>query len=232
MDLFESLMQELDEVSLQEFVVVARRVWWRRNCFIFNNDFKHPKSVIREAHATLTLLNGENNNITTSPSLTCRSPDVWTHPPPNWYKINWDSSVNKQKYQVGVGVIVRDCKGHVMATMRHNKQMYPDPLLAESYGALQAAKLGVDLGLRQIILEGDSLQVINTLHEDRDGLSSALMFLYETKVLLKQFAKWEISHVRRNGNVLAHVLAKDSLSISDLAVTVEDVPQCIFHLVQ
>ncbi|KAG6639514.1 hypothetical protein CIPAW_10G106100 [Carya illinoinensis] len=94
-DLFESLLQVLDEVSIQEFVVVARRVWWRRNCFIFNNDFKHPKSVIREAHTTLALLHGENNNITTNPSPTCLSPAVWTHPPPHWYKINWDSSVNK-----------------------------------------------------------------------------------------------------------------------------------------
>ena len=59
------------------------------------------------------------------------------------------------------------------------------------------------------------------------------MFICETKTWLKTFAMWRVSHVRRNGNNIAHLLAKGSLSISDdFNVTMEDIPQCISPLVQ
>ncbi|KAF5470754.1 hypothetical protein F2P56_011245 [Juglans regia] len=158
------------------------------------------------------------------------SSEVWNPPPFNWYKINWDGAIDKFKGLIGIGICVRDCEGHVVATLRHNKHMYPDPLLVESYGALQAIKFGIELGLGQVIFEGDSLQVINNLKATVEVWSSASMFVSEAKELSSCFAKCDFSHVRRNGNNIAHLLAKNTLTISDFIVTIEEVPPCISSL--
>ncbi|KAF5458407.1 hypothetical protein F2P56_022435 [Juglans regia] len=151
----------------------------------------------------------------------------WQAPLVDWYKINWDGAVHKDKGLIGIGVVIRDRSGQVIATLRQKEKLYPDPLLAESYGALQAVKLAREIGLHQVILEGDSLQVTKALVEDREALSSSSIFCSEARYFLKLFAKWEVSHVRRNDNHIAYLLAKDTLIITDQIVTMENPPSCI-----
>ncbi|KAF5475420.1 hypothetical protein F2P56_007226, partial [Juglans regia] len=113
--LVEAIIVSMAPDVLQEFIIVAKRIWWRRNNFIFNRDFSHPNTLVREANHTIELLRGRAKRF-----------------------------VQNQ---------FRDCEGHIVATLRHNKHMYPDPLLAESYGALQAIKFGIEHGLGQVIFE-------------------------------------------------------------------------------
>ncbi|XP_040996072.1 uncharacterized protein LOC121242246 [Juglans microcarpa x Juglans regia] len=77
--------------------------------------------------------------------------------------------VDKANGLIGIGVAIRDCTGQIIATMRKRKRFFPDPLLVESYGALQAVKLGLDLGLQHIVIEGESLQVTKALLEDKEA---------------------------------------------------------------
>ncbi|KAF5477294.1 hypothetical protein F2P56_003944 [Juglans regia] len=187
---FETLTEALNQEELQEFVITARRIWWRRNSFIFKKGFTHPNHIVREARATLNMMAEKN-------------PD----------QCNTQASPT------------------VIATLRQKEKLYPDPLLAESYGALQAVKLAREIGLHQVILEGDSLQVTKALVEDREALSSSSMFCSEARHFLKLFEKWEVTHVRRNGNHIAYLLAKNALSITDQIVTMEDTPSCIANFI-
>ena len=160
---------------------------------------------------------------------TTSSKTEWRPPPQDWFKVNWDGVVNKIKGFVGMGVVVRDCQGMVVATLRKRKPLITDPFLAESYGALKAVQFARDLGLSKVVLEGDSLQAIQALQGDQEVWCSASMFLFEAKLGLINFARWEVSHVRRDGNVVAHILAKNALSISDCIITIEEYPSCISH---
>ncbi|KAF5454991.1 hypothetical protein F2P56_024611 [Juglans regia] len=227
--LFDTLTDALNQEELQEFVITARRIWWRRNSFIFKKGFTHPNHIVREARTTLNMMAEKK----TDQCNTQASPTVihWKAPPVDWYKVNWDGAVDKVKGLIGIGVVIRDRSGQVIATLRQKEKLYPDPLLAESYGALQAVKLAREIGLHQVILEGDSLQVTKALVEDREELSSSSMFCNETRHFLKLFEKWEVTHVRRNVNHIAHLLAKNALSISDQIVTMEDTPSCIADLI-
>ncbi|XP_035546313.1 uncharacterized protein LOC118348520 [Juglans regia] len=157
----------------------------------------------------------------------CNSVKTWQAPPSNWIKVNWDSAVDKTEGFIRVGVVVRDNAGHTIATKRTKKHLFPDPALAEAYGALIAVQFGLELGLSQVIIEGDSLQVINALKREEERCNSASMFVEEAKHLLNFFAKWEVSYVRRNGNYIAHLLAKNTLSIYDHVVTLGVLPTCI-----
>ncbi|XP_042983222.1 uncharacterized protein LOC122312632 [Carya illinoinensis] len=214
----ENMTKALNDSELQEFVMVARQLWLRRNSIIFKNKFLPPNCLLREASLRLQLLKEDEDKIQTQKEgqQTKNSAEKWQSPPANWFKVNWDEAIDKTKCMIGIGIVLRDEKGQIISTMRHKKMQLPDPLLTESYGALVAIQFTKDLGLTQIELEGDSLQVTKALQEENEAWSSSSMFIVETRIWLKTFSMWHVSHVRRNGNNIAHLLAKGSLSIFDV----------------
>ncbi|KAJ0091114.1 hypothetical protein Patl1_13670 [Pistacia atlantica] len=122
-------------------------------------------------------------------------------------------------------------EGRFMATMRMKKPMFPDAYLAESFAALQVVILAADIGINQIILEGDALQVVNDLLRDEENWGQAGLISMDTKAVSRNFQTCFVHHVNRASNVIAHTLAKDALTIDDVLVELEDVPNCIGSLV-
>ena len=66
-------------------------------------------------------------------------------------------AINSVGKRVGIGVIIRDAKGLVFAALSCTVEACPTPVIAEAMGALQATEFCWDLGLLDIVLEGDSL---------------------------------------------------------------------------
>ena len=54
-NIVEKLMGRLGEEEMQQFVFVARQVWFRRNKFVFEDEFNSPVSVNITAHEQLDL---------------------------------------------------------------------------------------------------------------------------------------------------------------------------------
>ncbi|KAJ0089020.1 hypothetical protein Patl1_32530 [Pistacia atlantica] len=109
--------------------------------------------------------------------------------------------------------------------------MFPDVHLAESFAALQAVILVADIGINQIILEWDALQVVNDLLRDKENWGQVGLISMDTKAISRNFQTFSVHHVKRASNVIAHTLAKDALTIDDVLVELEDVPNCIGPLV-
>ncbi|XP_042979960.1 uncharacterized protein LOC122310146 [Carya illinoinensis] len=235
LQLLESLFQLLTEEELEEFTVVARKLWLRRNAFIFNQEFWPPYKIIREVKERIQWDQEEQGRASQQVHMhgrTTSSKTEWRPPPQDWFKVNWDGAVNKVKGFVGVGVVVRDCQGMVVATLRQRKPLIPDPFLTESYGALKVVQFARELGLSKVVLEGDSLQAIQALQGDQEVRCSSSIFLFEANLGLVKFARWEVSHIRRDGNVVAHILAKNALSILDCIITMEEYLTCISSLLK
>ena len=89
-----------------------------------------------------------------------RSPQKWSLPPPNWYKVNVDGAVFKEQGSIGVGVVIRNAQGEVMGVM--SKKI--SRLLGAIKARAKAMEVGIlfawDLGLKDIVAEGDSLAVV------------------------------------------------------------------------
>ena len=63
----------------------------------------------------------------------------------------------------GVGVIVRNSKGEVMATLAKKIKKPPSVDVLELLAARRAALFSEDLGLEKVTFEGDSEQVMKAL---------------------------------------------------------------------
>lgn len=82
---------------------------------------------------------------------------------------------------------------------------------------LHASMFRKDIGITQFIIEGNALQVIQLLKHEATNWCHGGLIIQGAKNLLNSFAIWCNSHVKRKGNQMAHLLAKDALSlISDM----------------
>nr|POF03155.1 hypothetical protein CFP56_79129 [Quercus suber] len=73
---------------------------------------------------------------------------------------------------VGIGVIVRDWHGHFVAAMCKKLHAPLGPLEAESKTVEVGMKFAKQLGLSDIIMEGDSLMVYRALNQSSSPSAS------------------------------------------------------------
>ncbi|KAJ0097104.1 hypothetical protein Patl1_28743 [Pistacia atlantica] len=217
---------------------VAAKDIWSSCSLIFqkmNNNFTDFRELIMVLLSKLEEKYLAEFGVVTSPNAHPLNSDPssprWQPPPEGIYKVNWDAIVRKENGTIGVGIAIRDWQGRFLATMRMKKTMLPDALVAESFAALQAVILAAYIGINQIILEGDALQVVNNLLRDEENWGQTGLISMDTKVLSRNFLTFSVHHVKRASNVIAHTLAKNALTIDDVLVELEEVLNCIGSLV-
>ena len=134
----------------------------------------------------------------------------------------------KQK-AAGVGVVIRDSEGRLEAALSRKIQL---PLGAAEVEA-KAVEVGLlfakDVGVRDVVVEGDSTVVYNALCNCSRAPSTIATVTNGIQDIGKEFRSIEYSHVRRQGNVPAHILAKNASSINDYVAWIEEEPCCIMQ---
>lgn len=136
----------------------------------------------------------------TQPSLSTARNEDWEPPPIDFVKLNWDAAVNRVHYKVGIGIAARDNEGNILATLRKRQDLFPNPLLAKTFAALQSATLGSELGLRKIILEGDSKKVVMAIQGHMEGLNCFGMLVTDIRIKLQCYEHCSIIHIPREAN--------------------------------
>ena len=102
----------------------------------------------------------------------------------------------------------------------------------EALAALKAVTFARELGFQRATLEGDSLDQIKALKSIECSLSPTGLLVDDVKRVANSFEQLLYSHVKRNGNRVAHSLAKNALRIPDFQVWMEEVPSHIVLILQ
>jgi ribonuclease HI len=80
-------------------------------------------------------------------------------------KANWDVALNSAAGKcIGIGVIIRDDKEVVFTALSRSVEACPVLIIAEAMGALHAIEFCQDSRLSNIMLEGDSLQLVQVVN--------------------------------------------------------------------
>nr|XP_023878428.1 uncharacterized protein LOC111990888 [Quercus suber] len=94
----------------------------------------------------------------------------------------------------------------------------------------RAVLFAKEIGLRQVIFEGDSAVVIQAIIH---GISTSAEYgniIDDIRSLATDFDFCHFNHVKRNCNVVADALAKKAKTLSDLVVWLKDVSKDIAPL--
>lgn len=121
--------------------------------------------------------------------------------------MNIDGAVFTNRKQMGIGVIIRDSAGEMIAALSKRLAVPLGALEAEAKAVETRVQFAAEFGARDVIFEEDSLAVYNAVHGI--GTTSSAIQNIVTGILqqVQGFRTFAFSHIKRQGNIPAHVLA-------------------------
>ena len=155
---------------------------------------------------------------------------VWKPPARDRYKVNVDGAVFKHRKKVGIGVLIRDETRVVIAAL---SKIVNAPLGAteiEAKAMMARVLFARDVGIREVVFEGDLLIICKALQGEGVAPSSIQNVLDGTLELTTGFRNFSFSHVKRQGNVPAHLLAQYVEKLEDYVVWLEECPSFLEHM--
>jgi ribonuclease HI len=209
----EGMMNRCTMDEFQHFVVMTRRIWLRRNKLLHEGIFSHPDSVV--SHATEALREYHQVQAATQSVETPAGPPPtgkWEAPPLGWHKVNWDAALGKQQGRMGSGVVVRDHLGRVVAARSVTRQGDFEPAAAEAMAAFLAMQTAHEMGIQTVWFEGDAKEITNAVNSRTTDWSPIGHLVDDLRLELSKFPTWKMTHVRRENNQAAHMLARRATS--------------------
>ncbi|XP_024640794.1 uncharacterized protein [Medicago truncatula] len=147
----------------------------------------------------------------------------WKKPEEDFLKANCDANLQVKGWW-GLGSIIRNENGLVMASAAWKIKGTEEVILAEAFSLLSTVRLAIDCGFRQMIFEGDNEKVFRTLKdnkiEDRSYLGSIIK---EIQRLQFSFDKCQFNFIPGECNTTAHSMAQVAHSNPN-SIWIEEVP--------
>lgn len=106
----------------------------------------------------------------------------WQPQEPGMYKVNFDASVRGNTVGAGIGVVIRDSNGVVVAWKRRRIKFIRCPEIAESLAAKCAVQFAGEHHFSDVIFEGDCKSVILQLQDPNPSLSPSGNIILEANL--------------------------------------------------
>ncbi|XP_024193576.1 uncharacterized protein LOC112197206 [Rosa chinensis] len=139
---------------------------------------------------------------------------VWSAPPTRIVKINVDGSFHHLTRQGGVGFVIRDDQGVMLAGEAWPVRGLYSPEHAEILACNYALQFALDQDFGPFILETDALEVQRQLPMNGVANTSVLGRIFDDVVLLLESQSiLGVKHIGRSGNTVAHQMAMYACSL-------------------
>ncbi|KAK9272861.1 hypothetical protein L1049_003239 [Liquidambar formosana] len=211
--------------NMVQVVMVMWMMWNNRNWLLHEGKRMEPQQLIERANTLLQdfiKIQGEGRTVGVKISARWRPPTTGT------YKVNVDGARFDDKKSVGLGVVVRDFEGQLIAAASKRMDGLFPPAQVEAVAMCFAMDFVRDQSLRSVIMEGDNLEVVRGINSYGMDLSPVGLIIEDIQCKAKTlFESVVFSHVGRIGNTVAHGLAHFAKEIDDLYIWMEEVPTCV-----
>ena len=208
-------------LQVERMVIMAWALWTSRNEVQTGGAKKNVRKIVDDALEYLAKYQVcvEEPNKPRSVQHEC-----WKPPSLNKFKINIDGAVFASQKTTGVSVLVRDAAVKTIGALSKKIWASLKAIEVEVKAVETGLQFAKDLLIHDFILESDSLLLTNALKELSPPLPTMAAIIYYSLSISREFRQVEFSHVRRQGNKLAHLLAKYVHDIDDFSIWLEEDP--------
>ncbi|KAK8606864.1 hypothetical protein V6N13_052617 [Hibiscus sabdariffa] len=155
----------------------------------------------------------------------------WFPPDSSTIKLNFDAAFNNSTNTSVSGIVARNSQGLVLAACTFPHSAVADAFSAEALACESAVTFASDLGFRSVQVEGDSLSIIKKFNAATMDRSLISPIISDIQTLRGSFDNITFSFVGRQGNMVAHELAKLGIQLSEPMYWMEEVPMQVERLV-
>ena len=120
------------------------------------------------------------------------------------YKINYDAATFTKDGKAGLGVVTQNSEGLVMASLTQQIPLPTTVIETEALAARRVTEFALEIGLANIILEGDNETLFKALKTGDNSLAQHGHIIKDILVLSSYCSAFNMSFVRRQCNKLAH----------------------------
>ncbi|XP_074347283.1 uncharacterized protein LOC141686126 [Apium graveolens] len=138
---------------------------------------------------------------------------VWKKPIMGWVKINTDATVIPGTHQIGTGAVIRDEDGHFLHARCMDISGEWSVKEAEARSLRDAGCWKVAMRFRKCIFELDSKIVVDACNGG-SGRSNFYSFIGECVEDFKHLDEVRVQFTYKSANIVAHTLARASISMS------------------
>ncbi|KAL2932257.1 hypothetical protein RDABS01_037667 [Bienertia sinuspersici] len=201
----------------------------KMNMWVFEQKRREEMDLVHRAMSMVNDYERANDREAIEMDDSCLK-SRWSPPIMGHYKINVDAAIFKET-GVGMGAVVCDSIGEVIAAMVSLRKGDYAVDIAEAMAARFALKIAWESGLRSVILETDNLKLFQHLKKAKVEASAFGIVVKDILQLATLCTSCSFSHVRRKGNQVAHKLAKLSKDCNEERIWIEELPEQLYHLV-
>ncbi|CAN0881952.1 hypothetical protein LINGRAHAP2_LOCUS14521 [Linum grandiflorum] len=135
----------------------------------------------------------------------------WHPPPPSHLKCNIDVATFSNEHKTGWGMVIRDSNGRILHYRMSHRSSDISSQEGEAIALIEALRWVIELELHQVIFEGDSLELKQTLETMEDDNTEFGDLVRMSRNLMRCLGGYSYEFVRRARNQVAHVMARRSI---------------------
>uniref|UniRef100_A0A803PZC5 Reverse transcriptase domain-containing protein n=1 Tax=Cannabis sativa TaxID=3483 RepID=A0A803PZC5_CANSA len=155
----------------------------------------------------------------------------WQPPPIGELKMNVDAAVDSSKNRIGLGAVIRNSTGQVIAALSMpiigNFASHEMEAKAIFHSLVWASQWELQIGH----VETDALMVTNALYGRTNSIAAFNDLIIDISCLLSFLPGVSISHVKRTANMAAHTLARYALGVDETCYWMESFPPSLYSVV-
>ncbi|XP_024200680.1 uncharacterized protein LOC112204027 [Rosa chinensis] len=204
-------MDNLANSRLEELFYLLWGVWKERNNRIWESKRSQAGDVIINSMARLSEYRFHNTKAGRSHSVRAQK---WECPPIGFLKINFDGSFNLSTRKGGIGFVVCDSEGRMLARGGRSVANLISPEHAEVLACKLALNYIEENSCFPAIVETDALMVQRQLTTAVEPNAFVLGRLYDDLVEFLEGRALKVVHVKRSANNVAHLIANHAASSS------------------
>uniref|UniRef100_A0A2N9G219 Uncharacterized protein n=1 Tax=Fagus sylvatica TaxID=28930 RepID=A0A2N9G219_FAGSY len=226
--LMRQIIQSNSDHLFEKFAITSWLLWHKRNQDRLRLPSDPHSQILPRAHALLS----EYLAVTTEnkPQKPLPPQVRWKPPSSNLFKVNFDGAIFRESNTGGLGVVIRDKTGMVIATLSQKVTGNHTAEMIEALAARRAIRFAMEVGVTNAEFEGDAETVIRDLYRTAPIYTPYGLVIEDAKVLLAEIQNFSLSHTRRSGNSVAHALARRASKCHSYLVWMEEVPPDINHV--
>jgi hypothetical protein len=153
-NLFSKVLHHGKDSEPEIFIIICWALWQRRNKIRLHQEVESINLVGSKAKCYLEeyTRETEHDKPQPQPALVVRWQPLRKHR----YKVNYDGAVFKETNEAGIGVIVRDSRGLVMASLIQKVRFPHSVPSIEAWAVKRSIQFVLEIGLTEAEFEGDS----------------------------------------------------------------------------
>ena len=143
LQLFQVMMAKLSMEELEIFLVRCWLIWHRRNTVVHGGTMQHPRQLNQRVADLLTEYQEAQSSLAVPLSRPCFLQN-WKPPAGQLFKLNFDAAIFNDGS--GVGAVIRNAAGEVMAALSARGDAMADSEEAEVRACRKALEFAIDAG--------------------------------------------------------------------------------------